>query len=176
MKNVHIMIDPKVLPAYKLAHSVYVMVKSSYDNAEPSLKSRLRRQVEATVREAGFNGTSTKLISVKALETLVNEKKGIVACRKSRRALEHPVTHKNISEYILNLDDVLSFDEFYTVWFENLVTTVTTNEENQRLRKFQSSFVLGEHCWKEMYNEAGIELVERPNFQLKAVKQQYGII
>jgi len=90
--------------------------------------------------------------------------------------LEHPITHKNIAMHCVNSPTKLTFEEFFNVWFENLVTTYTTNEENQGLRKFQSNYVFGVDCWKKMYEDAGIVLMQRPKLNTKAAKRQYGIM
>ena len=169
------MFNQSNLPAYRIAYDTYVTIKDMYDEVTDTCKKRFRRQIEALVGEAGFRGVDTRLISKNALDTLVNEKKGVSPTRHNRIAVEHPITPRVIVDYILQLDHVLSFEEFYDVWFNNYVYTKTTNEENQYLKKFQANFEFGD-CWKKMYQAAGIELVERPNFQLKAVKQQYGLL
>ena len=169
------MIKPELRPAYEIAYNTYVAIKAQYNNVSDSCQKRFRRQIEATVGEAGFGGTNTGLISKSALETHVNEKKGIAPTRHSRKATEHPITPRVIADFILAQDRVLDFDEYFAVWFDNYVYTITTNDENQHLKKFQAEFKFGD-CWKTMYEAAGIELVQFPNFRLKAVKQEYGII
>jgi hypothetical protein len=62
------------------------------------------------------------------------------------------------------------------VWFTNLVTTITTANENMRLKHFQKDFVFGVDCWKEMYETAGVELIEMPMLNTSKAKKQYGII
>lgn len=161
--------------AFETAYMVYERAYDNWDNLTQETRNLARRQVESTMREAGFNGTSTGLISVKYLETIIAEKKQLPVSNKARRALEHPITYTNLALYCLTLDKKLSFDEYLKIWFDNLITTCTTNEENQHLRKFQKDFKFGVDCWKKMYQDAGIELIERPNFRRKDVKEKYGI-
>jgi hypothetical protein len=161
---------------YEIAYDIYSKAYDLWGQISNQAMTRLRRQIEGAVTEAGFRGVRTGLISEKAWETVIYEKKGMVVGRKDRIAQEHPVTHKNVALYCLTQPRKLSFDEFYDVWFNNLVTTWTTNDENQRLRKFQSTFKFGVDCWKQMYENAGIVLMERPKLNTKAAKQKYGII
>lgn len=67
----------------------------------------------------------------------------------------------------------MSFDQFLSLWLDNLITTVVTKRQNQILKKYQENFVLGVDCWKEMYEQAGIKLTANPDFRSKATKQQY---
>lgn len=161
---------------FDLAYNTYSMTYDAWDKISKKAQKRARRQIESSVREAGFNGKSTGLISVKAFETVIKQKKGLSISKDERLALEHPVTHKNIALHCLNSPAKLSFEEFFAVWIENLVTTYTTNEENQGLRKFQSKFTFGVDCWKKMYEDAGIVLMERPKLNTKVAKQKYGIV
>lgn len=161
---------------YELAYNVYVQVKENWEGLSKPQKSRARRQVEIMLAEAGFRGVKTGLVSKAALETIINERKGILPVGKQRTAVEHPITHKNIAEYILSLPHTLSFEDYIDVWFANLVTTKTTAAENMRLKDFQEEFVFGVDCWKEMYENAGIELVEMPPLAKKEDKKKYGII
>jgi hypothetical protein len=168
MKNVSI--------NFEIAYMVYEFVYDRWSELSETEKKKARRQVESTMREAGFNGVSTGLVSVKALETIVNEKKGIEPSRKTRQAIEHPITYTNIARFCLEADTKMTRDEYLKVWFDNLITTVTTNEENQYLRNFQENFRFGVDCWRKMYEAAGIQLVEKPNFRRNDVKRQYGIM
>ena len=161
---------------FDLAYNTYSLTYDAWDKISKKAQKRARRQIESSVREAGFNGKSTGLISEKAFNTAIKQKKGLPISKDERLALEHPVTHKNIAMHCINLPTKLTFEEFFAVWINNLVTTCTTNEENQGLRKFQSKFTFGVDCWKKMYEEADIVLIERPKLTTKAAKQQYGII
>ena len=161
--------------AFDTAYMVYERAYDNWSNLTQETRNLARRQVESTMREAGFNGKATGLISVKALETIVAQKKNQQISNNTRTALEHPITYTNLALYCLTLDKKLSFDEYLKIWFDNLITTVTTNEENQHLRRFQKDFRFGIDCWKKMYEAAGIELIEKPNFRRKDVKQKYGI-
>lgn len=159
-----------------LAYTIYKTVYQSYQSLPIKAQRRARRTIESSIREsAGFNGVSTGLISMNALQTIINQKNGIHPTSQTRLATEHPVTHKNVAEYILNDLPELNKEEYFDVWESHLVTTVTTNQENQYLKNFQSEFNIKEDCWKEMYSKAGIELIERPNFRLKSVKEYYGV-
>ena len=161
---------------FDLAYNTYSLSYDAWDKLSKKAQKRARRQIESSVREAGFNGKSTGLISEKAFLTVIKQKKGLPIGKDERLALEHPVTHKNIAMHCLSFPQKLSFEEFFAIWIENLVNTYTTNEENQGLRKFQSKFTFGIDCWKKMYEEAGIVLMERPKLNTKAAKQKYGII
>lgn len=161
---------------FDLAYEVYKRVYSAWQTLSDKEQKKARRQVEAMVRESGFNGNSTGLISEAALETVINQKKGIKPNKDNRTALEHPITYTNVALYCLNNETLLSYDGYFNVWFDNLVTTVTTNEENYRLTKFQKNFEFGVDCWKKMYEEAGIKLVEKPMLRTNEAKSQYGII
>jgi len=161
---------------YELAYNVYVQVKQNWSGLSKTQKSRARRQVEIMLAEAGFRGNKTGLVSKAALETIINERKGIAPVGNQRTSVEHPITHKNVAEYILSLPHTLSFEDYLDMWFTNLVTTKTTAKENMRLKDFQEDFVFGVDCWKEMYKNAGIELVEMPKLAKKEDKKRYGII
>jgi hypothetical protein len=161
---------------FDLAYEVYKRVYSAWQTLSDREQKKARRQVEAMVRESGFNGNPTGLISEAALETVINHKKGIKPNKDNRTALEHPVTYTNVALHCLNNETLLSYDDYFNVWFDNLVTTITTNEENYRLTKFQKNFEFGVDCWKKMYEEAGIKLVERPRLMSKSEKRRYGII
>jgi hypothetical protein len=161
---------------FDVAYMVYEFYYDRWATLSDQDQKRARRQVESMIREGGFNGKSTGLISAAALQTIVNEKKGIRPSNSNRTALEHPITYTNIARFCLEAKQKLSFEEYVNVWFTNLITTVTTNEENQHLRKFQKDFVFGVDSWQDMYAKAGVTLVKRPNFRRNDVKQQYGII
>lgn len=160
----------------EIAYMVYSKSYDNWANLSDKEQKKARRQVESTLRESGFNGNPTGLISEAALQTVINQKKGIQPTKQSRTALEHPVTYTNVAMYCLTRPTKLSFDEYFNVWADNLVTTVTTNEENQRLRKFQSTYRFGIDCWKEMYAQAGVKLVERPRMMSKEEKREWGIV
>lgn len=161
---------------YELAYNVYVQVKQNWSGLSKTQRSRARRQIESMLTEAGFRGNKTGLVSKAALETIINKKKGIKPVGGQRTAVEHPITHKNVAKHILTLPQTLSFQEYVDVWFTNLVTTITTADENMRLKHFQKDFVFGVDCWKEMYEAAGVKLVEMPKLNTKKAKKQYGII
>ena len=161
---------------FDLAYEVYSRVYCSWLELSDREQKRARRQVESMVREAGFNGKKTGLISEAALETVINEKKGIEPGKDNRTATEHPVTYTNIALYCLNSKFKLSYKEYFDIWFDNLITTETTSEENQRLKAFQKDFKFGVDCWKQMYEDAGIKLVERPRLMSNDEKRQYGIL
>lgn len=161
---------------YEAAYLLYTIAYDNWNIISDKAQKRFRRQIESAVREAGFNGVETGLISEKAWATVIAEKKGESIGKGNRVAKEHPVTHKNIALHCLTQPTKLSFDEFYNVWFENLIVTYTTNEENQRLRKHQSNFRFGVDCWKKMYEDAGIVLMERPKLNTNAAKREWGII
>ena len=160
----------------EIAYMVYSHAYDNYNSLSDREQKKARRQVESTLRESGFNGNPTGLISEAALETVINQKKGIEPTKQTRTALEHPVTYTNVAMYCLTHPEKLSFDEYFKVWEDNLVTTITTNEENQRLRWHQSKFVFGVDCWKEMYEAAGIKLIEKPVLRTNEAKRKYGII
>lgn len=162
-------------PCFEAAYVLYSMHYDSWNKLTKSGKSHARRQVETTVREAGFNGVTTGLISVAAWKSVIDEKNGIELTKHTRVAKEHPVTHKNIALYCLTTSTKLNFDDYFKVWFDNLVITYTTNEENQRLRKHQSNYRFGVDCWKKMYEDAGIELMVRPKLNTKAAKIAHGV-
>jgi hypothetical protein len=161
---------------YELAYGVYVQVKENWNSLSKTQKSRARRQIEGMLTEAGFRGNKTGLVSKAALETIINKKKGIKPVGGQRTAVEHPITHKNVAEHILSLPHTLSFQDYIDLWFTNLVTTITTADENMRLKHFQKDFVFGVDCWKEMYETAGVELIETPKLNTSKAKKQYGII
>lgn len=160
----------------EIAYMVYSHAYDNWSNLSDKEQKKARRQVESTLRESGFNGNPTGLISEAALETVVNQKKGIQPTKMTRTALEHPITYTNVAMHCLSQPTKLSFDDYFKVWADNLVTTITTNEENQRLRSYQSDFNFGVDCWKEMYENAGIKLVEKPILRTNEVKRQYGIL
>lgn len=160
----------------KMAYMVYSHAYDNWNSLSDKEQKKARRQVESTLREAGFNGNPTGLISEAALETVINQKKGIEPTKKTRTALEHPVTYTNVAMYCLTQPKKLTQMQYFKVWSDNLVTTITTNEENQRLRAYQSKFNFGVDCWKEMYENAGIKLVEKPTLRTNDAKRQYGII
>lgn len=160
---------------FDLAYEVYSKVYDNWSRLSDREQKKARRQVESTVREAGFNGTPTGLISEAALETVINQKKGIQPTKDNRTALEHPITYTNVAMHCITMPSKLSFEEYFNVWFDNLVTTITTNEENMRLKKFQSEYTFGVDCWKEMYEAAGIKLIEKPVLRTNEAKRQWGI-
>lgn len=161
---------------FDLAYLVYSTVYDNWDKLSEKERKKARRQVEGTVRETGFNGTSTGMISKAAWQTILNSKKGIQPTKANRTALEHPITYTNIATYILNKENKLSYEEYFKVWFDTLITTITTNEENQSLRKRQANFEFPRDCWKKMYEDAGIELMERPRLMSHEEKRQWGVM
>ncbi len=168
-------IDDEFRFNYETAYTVYSRNYDAWSSLSDKAKRRARRQTENAVREAGFNGVDTGLISVNAWATIINEKNGVTPTKQTRVAKEHPVTHKNIALHCLEYSSKLEFDQYFDIWFDNLITTYTTNEENQRLRNFQSKYSFGVDCWKQMYENAGIKLMERPKLNTKAAKIQHGV-
>jgi hypothetical protein len=163
------------LLAYEVYESVFDLCKSFTSPAMPdSSRRKLRRQVESMVRESGWNGQRSGLISEAALETIILEKQGTKPTAQSRTATEHPIPPRVLADYLIDSDDMLSVDEFWEFWFTRYVFTTTTNEENQRLKKFQAEVTINDD-WIEMYKKAGIKMVERPDFRKKAVREQYGV-
>ncbi len=164
-----------IKPCFDTAYVVYSLHYDRWNSLTKRAKSRARRQVESAVTQAGFNGVDTGLISVAAFKSIIDEKNGIALTKQTRVAKEHPVTHRNIALHCLTTPAKLEYDEYFKVWFNNLIITHTTNEENQCLRKFQSNFRFGVDCWKKMYEEAGIELMERPKLNTKEAKMKHGV-
>lgn len=161
---------------FDIAYMVYTTVYSNWAFLSDKERKKARRQVEGTVREAGFNGNPTGLISKSALETVVNQKKGIKPTKETRTAIEHPITYTNIAMHCLTKEERLSFEDYFRVWFDNLITTITTNEENYALKRYQNKFTFGVDDWREMYAAAGIKLVEKPMLRSYEAKREYGII
>lgn len=169
-------ITDEFLPCYKKAYNLYSEYYDEWSSLSARAKLRARRQIEGSVREAGFNGVNTGLISAAAWKSVIDKKRGELISNEDRVAKEHPITHKNVALHCLSQPTKLPFNDYFDVWFNNLVTVQTTNRENQRLRKFQSTFRLGVDCWKKMYEDAGIMLMERPKLNNKAAKREWGII
>jgi hypothetical protein len=161
---------------FDIAYMVYSTVYDQWKSLTQPQKNKARRQVEATVNEAGFRGHSTKLISEAAWQTVLNEKRGIEPSKGDRVATEHPITFTNVALFILNLEDKLSYDDYFAVWFNNLITTTTTNAENYRLKDYQKNFKFGIDCWKQMYENAGIKLMERPRVMSHDEKREWGLM
>lgn len=161
---------------FDIAYMVYSTVYDNWNKLSDKEQKKARRQVESTVRETGFNGNSTGLISEAALQTVINQMKGIKATKDNRTALEHPVTYTNIAMHCLTAKEKLSFEDYFNVWFDNLVTTITTNEENMRLKNHQKTFAFGVDCWTEMYYAAGVKLVQKPDFRSYDEKRKWGLI
>ena len=161
---------------FDVAYMVYSTVYDNWDKLSDREQKKARRQVEATVREAGFNGKPTGLISETALQTMINQMKGIKPTKYNRTAIEHPVTYTNVAMHILAMKEKLSYEDYFQVWFDNLITNVTTNEENIRLKNLQKKYAFGIDCWKEMYEAAGIKLVVRPDFRSTDEKRKWGLI
>lgn len=159
-----------------LAYNSYVSVSIHWSTLSDKERKKARRQIEALVGEAGFKGHVTGLISENAWQTICNEYKGIAPTKATRLAKEHPITYSNIALACITHKGVLTFDEFFKMWTDNLVSTVTTNAENQRLKNFQQTFVLGVDDWKVMYELAGIKLIERPKLRSHAAKRLHGIL
>lgn len=161
---------------FDIAYMVYSTVYDKWHGLSDKEQKKARRQVESTVREAGFNGHNTGLISEAALETVIQQMKGIKPTKDNRTALEHPITYTNIAMYCLTVKQKLSFKDYFDVWFNNLITTITTNEENMRLKNHQKQFTFGVDCWKEMYEAAGIKLIEKPDFRSHDEKRKWGLL
>jgi len=160
---------------FDLAYTVYNTVYHAWGTLSAKEKKKARRQVESMISEAGFRGVSTKLISEAAWETVLAERAGFKAIGGARKAKEHPITYTNIAMFCLTQKQVLQYEDYFKVWFDNLITTTTTSEENYRLQKSQKNFVFGVDCWKEMYHKAGIKLIPRPDLRAKGAKLQHGL-
>lgn len=161
---------------FDVAYMVYSTVYDQWKSLSQKQKNKARRQVEATVNEAGFRGHSTKLISESAWQTVLNEKRGIEPSKGDRIATEHPITFTSISLHILNMDTRLSYDDYFAIWFDNLITTTTTNAENYRLKDHQKKFKFGVDCWKQMYENAGIKLMKKPLLRSHDDKRKWGLM
>lgn len=158
------------------AYKTYSDTYDVWDMLHKDTKSRARRAVEAGITEqVGFKGLKTGLISEEALATVIKKRNDESYPNKKRLSLEHPITHRVIALACLNNPTKLEYDEYFAFWFNTLVTTITTSEENQRLRDYQDRFVLGVDCWKEMYERAGITLVEMPPLGTNEDKSKHGI-
>jgi hypothetical protein len=159
-----------------LAYDVYSKVYDAWGGLNDKQQKKARRQVESMISEAGFRGIRTGLISEGAWQTVINKYRGIKPVGGARTAKEHPITYTNLSMYVIALDTKLNYDDYFAVWYDNLITTTTTSDENYRLQKFQKKFVFGVDCWKEMYKNAGIVLMERPNLKRYDVQKQWGLM
>lgn len=133
------------------------------------------RMLECSINEAGLNGQSTNLISVEALESKIKKAKKLFVSNLDNVSLEHPITFKVIALYALNKRKPMSFEDYISLWRDNLVTTIVTSKQNKALIKFQKTFVFGVDCWKKMYKKAGIVLVDNPDLRNNAVRKQYGL-
>lgn len=161
---------------FDIAYLVYTTVYDQWKSLTQEQKNKARRQVEATVNEAGFRGHPTGLISKAAWQTVLNEKRGIEPGKADRIATEHPITFTNLALHILNMETKLSYDDYFNVWFDNLITTTTTNAENQRLKEHQKNFNFGVDCWEQMYENAGIKLMKRPRMMSHDEKREWGLM
>lgn len=133
------------------------------------------RLVECAANEASLNGTITGLISIEALDSRIKIEKGESVEYLDNLSLEHPITYKVLALVALNKDTPMPFDEFLSLWLDNLITTVVTKRQNQLLKKYQENFVLGVDCWKKMYERAGIKLVKNINLGNNDDRAQYGL-
>lgn len=158
------------------AYKTYSDTYDVWDMLHEDTKCRARRAVEAGITEqVGFKGLKTGLISEEALSTEIKNRNDESYPTKKRKSLEHPITHRVIALACLNRPTKLGYDEYFAFWFDTLITTITTSEENQRLRDYQKVFVLGVDCWREMYERAGIILVEIPPLGTNEDKSKHGI-
>ena len=158
----------------KLAYNVYVDVFNNWNIISKSEQDKARRQVESTVREAGFKGHRTGLISKNAWQVILDTKKSIQP--KGRLALEHPITYTNVALYCIKRNTPMTFDEYFEFWGRILITTQVTNAENQYLKKFQESFRIGIDSWEKMYEDAGIELIIKPKLSSHEDKRKWGLM
>lgn len=161
---------------HKLAYNAYKFLFKSYKNEKDSNNLVYWiRMLECAVNEAGINGTSTKLISVEALESKIKKAKGEFVSSLDNVSLEHPVTYRVLAEHCLSQETLMSYDQFIQVWEYNLVTTIVTARQNKMLIKHQKNFKLGD-SWHEMYaKQAKIKLVADPDLRNDNVRAQFGL-
>lgn len=161
---------------YDRAYATYSDTYDVWNILHKNAKSRARRAVEAGITEqVGFKGVKTGLVSEEGLQTIIKMRNKEKIPTEKRKSTEHPITHRVVSLHCLNRPVKLEYDEYFELWFNTLITTFTTSEENQRLKDYQETFMLGVDCWKEMYQRAGIVLVEMPPLATLEDKKKYGI-
>jgi hypothetical protein len=170
-------IDPEFQFNYDLAYYVYSKSYDHWDTMTSRAKVRARRYVEAGIAESiQFKGTKTNLISEKAFQAVLAERKKQSVLRGDRKSTEHPITHRHIAMYCLTRPTKMSFTEYFAFWFGTLVWTWVTSDENQLLKKAQKSFDIATDDWRTMYDNAGIKLMEMPRLSTHKEKRKYGII
>lgn len=157
-----------------VAYELYCNVFQNWFKISKSEKYHARRQVESVVREAGFRGKSTGLISKAAWNIILNDKKNLP--NNDRVALEHPITYTNAALFCILRDTVMPFDNYFEFWSSTLITTQVTNTENQYLKTFQKDFRIGIDSWQDMYEAAGIELITKPKLWSHADKRAWGLM
>ena len=166
--------DPVVnLAKRQRAYKVYKDLCFPQFKKDPSVY--WSRMVECATNEASLNGTITGLISIEALDSKIKKAKGEPITNLDNQSLEHPITYKVLALVALNRDAPMSFDEFLSLWLDNLITTVVTKRQNELLKKYQENFVLGVDCWKKMYERAGIKLVKNINLNNNDDRAQHGL-
>lgn len=154
------------------AYEVYLYIFDKYKLQKSVFWSRM---IECSINEAGLNGTSTNLISIEALESKIKKAKKIPVSNLDNVSLEHPITFKVLALHALNRSKPLTFNNYIKLWQDNLITTIVTAKQNKALIKYQKMFKFGVDCWKKMYKQAGIILVENPDLRNEYTRKHYGL-
>lgn len=169
---------------YDHAYQYYVRSREfvrSFDSefyGEESIKlfAKCERQLEIQAEEIGISETKTGLISENALVTRLQQNLWGTKHRTEKGnalATEHPITKRCIAKFLLWDQTLYSFDEYWAIWNNHLITTVTTNDENRKiLQPLQQQFKFGD-CWKLLYERAGIKLLENPNLRNPGIKAKW---
>lgn len=161
--------------ALHIAWTVYKSIHAKWPDLPQPQRNLARRQCEALIREAGIRGQSSGLISEAALQSTIKVRQGKAIRLGERVATEHPITYKVVALHCLERDQPYTFEQYVGIWRDTLITTKTTSDENQMLKKMQTDFQFGDD-WKQMYNDAGINLIDMPSFRTKAAKEKYGLL
>lgn len=165
--------------AYQYYLKAWMFVRSFehnfYGDEAKKLFIQCERQLETQAEELGVSEIKTGLISENALITKIREALHGKEHTKKKEALatEHPITKRSVAKFLLWGETQYSFEEYWAIWNNHLVTVITTNHENHSiLQPLQQEFTFGE-CWKDLYERAGIKLYENPDFRNPATKQKW---
>lgn len=176
MESSHFFTPEEKVFMYRGLYKNYKMLFDEHKEA-PTEKTQyvVLRKLETSTEESKIYGKDTGLMTEEALERYIQVKKKLMTMIDARLSKEHPVTYRNISKYCLEQDVILSADQFFKSWFDNLVIVRTTREQNEMLKDFQKDFIFPRDCWKEMYEKAGLKLVKKPDFRRVDVCDYYGV-
>ena len=176
--------SPEFESNLRYAYSLYVLSKEQlsslglnpFEVKRTPLYRRWRmtaRMLEHNAGDLGFGGRYTGLVSEKALELMIERTVMKQSWSNNERlATEHPIPNSCIVHYLLaELEQVLTYEEYYAMFHNYSITVVTTNSENQYLKNNgQKTFKFGD-SWEDMYNSNGVVTLMKPSLHSAVNKE-----